>query len=105
MADDGAVVRDVVLAVLKASGVDVAIDDGRVKLAKGADPKSTLRVLLLPELINRRTLHFLARSYAVPIHHFYNPQMVLNPPAAGNVVTFPASVVAAAEAKTGTTKT
>ena len=83
MADDGKVPRATVLEVLKACGVDSsvpAVDIGEkpaTKLAKGGNPHATLNVFALPEHLNRRMLQYLSRKYAVPIHYFYNPDMIL----------------------------
>lgn len=84
MADDGKVPRATVLEILKTRGIDQsspskpkAGDKPETTLAKGSDPKETLNVFALPDRIGRRMLQYLSRKYAVPIHHFYNPDMAL----------------------------
>ncbi len=89
MAEEGAIAREVVVAVLKANHIDVAEVEGKpgsIKLARTGNPGS-LRVIPLPDQVNRRTLHFWARAYDVPIHHFYNPTMADG--TATTVVRFP----------------
>ena len=70
--------------MLRACGVDsssptvvTADDKPETKLAKGGNPEATLNVFALPDNINRRMLQYLSRKYGVPIHYFYNPDMVL----------------------------
>lgn len=79
--DDGAVAKDTVVQVLRAHKIDVSDVDGSpmptVKVAKGGDPEHTLKAYPLPDMLNRRMLQHLARTYGVPIHHFYHPEMAL----------------------------
>ena len=35
----------------------------------------TVLAEVLPEWLSRKTLHYLARKFDIPIHHFYNPEM------------------------------
>lgn len=91
MADDGKVPRAIILEILRARGVDLGVggpptagEKPETKLAKGSDPKETLNVYVLPDLVNRRMVQYLARKYGVPIHHFYNPDMALKGNSPGN---------------------
>lgn len=83
MADDGKVPRATALEVLKACGVDSSVptvnagDNAETKLAKGSNPGATLNVFALPDMLDRRMIQHLSRKYDVPIHYFYNPDMVL----------------------------
>lgn len=87
MADEGSVPRATVLEVLKAHGIDLAENATEnpfptVTAAAGVDPKGTLQVHALPDVLDRRMLHYLARKYSVPIHHFYNVDMIPTLPTA-----------------------
>jgi hypothetical protein len=62
-----------VLKVLKASGVEVATrDDGTTVLVKGTQNKS----YAFPEMLQRRMLHSLARTFDVEIRYFFHPELV-----------------------------
>jgi hypothetical protein len=65
--------RDVVIAALKAAGVDVSVGpNGEVTLAKNG----RLETLIFPEELEKQMLFRLKFHYGVPIHWFWNPQMI-----------------------------
>lgn len=73
--DDG-VSRDVVLAVLTASGVGVSIgDDGKSILALD----EVLEAQFLPPVVARHLVGRLAKKFGIPINHFWHPEMILSP--------------------------
>jgi hypothetical protein len=78
MPDDSSDVgRATVIDVLRRHGVEVSCDDsgldntGMVSLFKDGEVDARR----LPSEVSRRVLHYLARRFGVPIHHFYNPHM------------------------------
>ncbi|MGA2991950.1 MAG: hypothetical protein ABSD88_15860 [Candidatus Korobacteraceae bacterium] len=83
MTDIGDVAKSVVIEVLRAHGVEVSEqqdgEPGMMLLVKG----DLLEVRDIPERASKRLLQYFSRTYKIPIHHFYNPQMLpdrLDPP-------------------------
>lgn len=79
----GAVRRDVVLAVLRASGVsvvaleDAKFDDKTVTNAFVLDkPGLPTEVQLLPDLVPRRLVLRFANRYGIPSQAFWHPETV-----------------------------
>lgn len=76
MTDAGNVVRSVVIDALRAHGVEVSEqqdgDPGMMLLVKG----DLMEVREIPERASKKLLQYLSRTYAIPIHHFYNPHML-----------------------------
>jgi len=74
--DDSAVSRKVVLAALRAKGVDIAQEEGvgNYTLVKG----DRIESVNIPKEVSKRMLQRFQRVYGVPIHWFYNPLMILN---------------------------
>jgi len=66
--------RDVAVAALRAvKGVDVSIGpDGEITIAK----EGHLETLIFPEELEKQMLFRLKYHYGVPIHWFFNPQMI-----------------------------
>jgi hypothetical protein len=75
MSESGEVDREVVIAVLRAKGVDVhGQADGppdMLVLAKG----DRVEGQRFPKMVGRKMLHYLCRHYPVYIHEFYNPKI------------------------------
>jgi len=70
---DASVRRDVVVKVLKASGVDVSIDGDKYTLAKEG---VAIQTIVLPPHVGRRMLFRFQYKYQIPIHLFFNPEMM-----------------------------
>ena len=78
MADSGEVARQTVIDVLSANGVQVAPMGGCANtftLRKGDRIESQQ----FHDPVSKRMLQYLQRNYSVPIHLFYNPNMVEMP--------------------------
>jgi hypothetical protein len=73
--EDGDVRCETVIQVLQAHGVSVSRqkDSDMVIIAKG----DVVDVRRLDSLVGRRMLHYLQRKFDIPIHHFYNPHMII----------------------------
>jgi hypothetical protein len=75
MSESGEVDRDVVIAVLRRSGVDVrGQQDGpedMLVLAKG----KTVEGQTLPKMVSRKMVHYLARKYGIDVNNFYHPEL------------------------------
>jgi hypothetical protein len=69
---DSIVPRKTVLEVLRANGVGVSMEGGKATLAKD----DRLETIVLPQEVGMRLLQYLKRHYGVPIHQFYNPEMI-----------------------------
>jgi hypothetical protein len=78
MNDTGKVCKRIVLEVLRYHDVDVSLqqdsNDGTMIFAKG----SILETRVMPEEVGKKMLHYLGRTFGVPIHHFYNPDMAMD---------------------------
>jgi len=66
------VTRDTVIDVLRRHGVAV------YPCEPGSDTlvlvkSDAIEAQLLPAVAGRKLLHYLARKFGVPIHHFFNP--------------------------------
>ena len=75
MADSGEVTRQTVIDVLTANGVQVAPMGGCANtftLRKGDRVESQQ----FNDHVSKRMLQYLQRNYSVPIHLFYNPNMI-----------------------------
>ena len=75
MADSGEVCRQTVIDILAANGVQVMPQDGcadTFTLRKGDRVESQK----FHDHVSKRMLQYLQRNYSVPIHLFYNPNMV-----------------------------
>jgi len=74
VAESGEVPAKTVLEVLRSHGVEISEpdQDGMVVLAKG-DKLESRRV---PPYASKKLLQYFSRQYEIPIHHFYNPDMV-----------------------------
>jgi hypothetical protein len=73
----GEVDRDTVILVLRRNGVGVSDDadnPGSVILIKG----TTVESKPLPNPVGRRLVQYLKRTYDIPIHFFYHPEMMDN---------------------------
>jgi hypothetical protein len=78
MGDDSSYVRRAtVIDILQRHGVEVSCDEGgpsgpgMMILIKGDKIDSRK----MPDEVSRPVLHYLARLFNIPIHHFYNPFM------------------------------
>lgn len=68
--------KKVAIEILRHSGVDVyETPNGEVVVTNG----DTTYAYVWPAFLGRRTLHELQRRFRVPIHHFFNPDLVLPP--------------------------
>jgi hypothetical protein len=81
MADDPGVPKETVLSVLRAHKVDVSDVEGDASVTKiarnsASEEELQLKAYSLPGTVGRRMLHYLSRTYGVPVHHFYHPEMV-----------------------------
>jgi hypothetical protein len=74
---DVSIDRDTVILVLKAGGVSVSLAGDCCTLAKDA----TIETIVLPQRVERRMLFRFQYKYGVPIHWFFNPEMI---PGAGS---------------------
>ena len=76
MPDDGGVLLDVIVSVLRAHGVDISsqsLDDGNVHTTI---MKSTIvEVQVFPPTVNRHMVNRLAHKFCIPVHHFYHPEV------------------------------
>jgi hypothetical protein len=72
--EDQLVDRTTVINVLQRHGVEVSLLPGQKDVAlfvKG----DIIEVKILPSEAGRKFLHYLARKFDVPVHHFWNPLM------------------------------
>lgn len=73
------VIRSTVIDVLRLSGVEVQEEEdgppGMMILAKG----DYIETRDIPADCGTKLLHYLARKFDVPIHHFFNPHMITAP--------------------------
>jgi len=74
---EGAVDRETVISVLKASGVVISKQKdgppGMLVLAKGGYLESRR----IPEVVHKQLLHFFKRKFDIPIANFYNPYLII----------------------------
>ena len=73
--EPAAVKRDTVLDVLRAHNVEAVtsrIDPEVTNLFKEDIPVEGQR---LPEMVPKKLLHRFAHRFAIPIHHFYHPEL------------------------------
>jgi hypothetical protein len=80
--DEGYVDRAVVIQVLRAHGVDASLiqvegQPDMMLLVKG----DVILSQTMPPALARKKVHYLARTFTIPVHHFYNPLMA--PPMPG----------------------
>ena len=75
MNEAGKIDREVVIAVLRVSGVEVhGLDDGpsdMLVLSKG----KRIEGQRLPLMVERKMLLYLSRQYGIPIERFYDKKM------------------------------
>lgn len=68
-------IGDVPRKTLRANGVDVSFQEGgesnMMILAKG----DILEVRRIPERVKKKSLHYLSRTFDIPIYIFFNPLM------------------------------
>ena len=80
MGETGILKREIAIYVLRAHGVGVIAQQDSLPdmlvLAKG----DVLEARRLPEYLGRQLIHYLARKFDIPIHHFYHPELFLAPP-------------------------
>ena len=74
--DDGGVPHEIVIAVLRANGVDVSetMEDGQLKTTMIRD--FVVEAQFLPVMVPRRFVLRLAHKFAVPPHYFWHPEMM-----------------------------
>lgn len=79
ISETGEVQRVTVLQVLRFYKVEITDPDP-------VEPESTLLIKAdivwskpLPELCGRRLIQDLKRTFSIPIHHFYHPEMMTDP--------------------------
>jgi len=73
--ESGEVDRDTIIRVLRFHGIDVSQDykeAGNYLLVRGA----TVQSIPIEDWSKRRFVHFLQRTFTIPIHHFYRPEMM-----------------------------
>jgi hypothetical protein len=74
VADDGSVVRSIVIDVLKRNGSEVSAQTDATEMfliVKG----EVFEIVAIPERCGRKLVRYLSRKFKTPIHHFYNPLM------------------------------
>lgn len=76
MVDDGSVLRDTVVAVLKAQGVDVSEKQHSEETATTLIKGDILEVQFFPERVPRRLVMRLAHKFEIPPHYFWHPEMM-----------------------------
>jgi hypothetical protein len=64
--------RDHVLEVLRQHGVDVFESEGTTYLTKNDVHKA----FNLPDRLHRRMLHQLSRTFGVPVHFLFRPELL-----------------------------
>lgn len=73
---DGAVPTDTVVHVLKAmsemGAFSASIDNGALTIILEDIPDT----YILSDYVPRKLLHVFSRKYSIPIHFFYNPEMM-----------------------------
>jgi hypothetical protein len=77
--ETGEVDRDTVIAVLRYHRVEVSPDpheEGNVLMVRG----TVARSIPLDPWVKRKTTDFLKRTFAIPIHHFFRPEMMTDIP-------------------------
>jgi hypothetical protein len=73
--ETGEVDRDTVLAVLRYHKVDVSpdpLEEGNVLMVRS----QIVRSIPLDPWVKRKTTDFLKRTFNIPIHHFFRPEMM-----------------------------
>jgi hypothetical protein len=73
--ESGQVHKDSILAVLRFHQVEVVVDseqEGNFLLVRGDIVKS----VAIEEWSERRFVQYLKRTFDIPIHHFYHPEMM-----------------------------
>jgi len=73
--ESGAVDRDAVIKVLRFHRVEISPDsenEGSMLLVRSDIIKS----VPIPPWCSRRFVHYLQRTFNIPIHHFYHPEMM-----------------------------
>ena len=78
--DSGEVDRDTVLLVLRFHKVDVSPDPNvpnLFNLARGDEPPEAK---IIDPWVGRRMIQYLKRRFAIPVHHFYRPEMMTGSP-------------------------
>jgi len=75
VSEGGEVDRDVLIAVLRANGIDVHGQDSGPRdmlvIAKG----DLVEAQQIPNSVSRKMVHYFSRKYSVPINLFYHPDM------------------------------
>ena len=80
--ESGSVERSVVVRVLLAHGVEVSPDTESGVSDMMLLVKNDIVVSrVLPPFIGRRTTDYLKRTFSIPIHHFFHPEMAPVPAA------------------------
>jgi hypothetical protein len=73
---EGYVKREIVIDVLRAHGVDVSLREGTTDMWVLAKDK-IIEVHQLNCYVSRKVLHHFQYKFSIPIHHFYNPHIIL----------------------------
>ena len=76
MGESGEVDRETALQVLRNGGVGVSIVGDKYTLSKG----EVIETHNLQDPLSRRMVHYLSRTFDVPVHLFYNPGMQIAAP-------------------------
>lgn len=74
MADDGKVSRVDVIRVLRSKDRLFVAAEGDGPVVVSCDESS--RTYPFPDRISRKTLHRLSLAYDIPIHLFFNPELI-----------------------------
>jgi hypothetical protein len=77
MTEKGEVQRNIVITVLRSNGVTVTptAEDGSYILQKG----DVIESQTFPLYVGRKGLQYLQRHFNVPIHLFFNVEVILKP--------------------------
>jgi hypothetical protein len=75
VSEGGEVDRDIVIAVLRANGVDVHRQDQGPADMLVIAKSGLIEAQQMPKVLSRKMVHYFSRKYGIPIHHFYNPEM------------------------------
>lgn len=74
---DGAVPREIVVAVLQGSGVSVSQStDAQQRLRVTMIRDTVVEVQFLPDMVPRRLVLRLSHKFEVPAHYFWHPDMM-----------------------------
>lgn len=76
--ETGEVDKETILVVLRFHNVDISPDpenEGAMLLVRGDIVDS----IMIPEWVGRRLVQYLKRTFDIPVHHFYRPEM-MEPP-------------------------